>query len=186
MDIAVFGGAFDPPHLGHLTIARQLLQQELTDEVWFLPVKYHPFLKDLTIEQHRLAMLKLMLEPRMKINTFELEQPETTYTYNTLKQLSQQHLEHRLSFVIGSDNLQKFDQWDRYGELVKEFPFFVYPRHGFPLQPMYENMHEISNVEEITISSTQIRKFVETGKNIDELIHPAVAEYITQHALYSK
>lgn len=185
MDIAVFGGAFDPPHLGHLTIARQLLRQKLADQVWFLPVKYHPFLKDLTPEHHRLAMLELTLEPGMKINTFELEQSETTYTYNTLQQLAQLNPQYTFSFVIGSDNLQKFNQWDHYQDLVKEFPFFVYPRQGFPLQPLYENMRVISDVEEVKISSTQIRELIAAKKSVPELVHPAVAQYITQHALYS-
>lgn len=186
MNIAVFGGAFDPPHVGHQTIARELLQQHLAQEIWFLPVKYHPFAKNVTSEEHRFAMLQHLVEPGMKINTYELAQSETSYTYRTLKALSAQYPDHEFSFVIGSDNLQKFDQWDHYQELISEYPFFIYPRQGYSLRPLLSNMQVIEGVEEVAVSSTQIRQLVSRGEPIAGLVLPAVADYIAQHDLYSK
>ena len=185
MDIAVFGGAFDPPHLGHLTIARQLLKQHLANEVWFLPVKNHPFSKNLSAEEHRLAMLELMIEAQMRIETYELEQETVSYTYKSLKALVKQHSQHRFSFVIGSDNLQKFPEWDHATELAEQFQIFVYPRKTYPLSPLLINMQIIENVPEIEVSSTQIKELVKQGSDIKELVTPDILRYIQQNKLYS-
>lgn len=185
MHIAVFGGAFDPPHLGHLTIARQLLQQKLTDEVWFLPARRHAFAKALSPDFDRLAMLQLLLEPAMRIETYELDHDEVSYTYRTLKALQKQHPEHRFSFIIGSDNIKNFDKWDHFEELKEEFQFYVYPRSGYSMNDLFRNMHPIKDVPEIDVSSTEIKEALQQEKNVSELLPPKVWHYLQENELYS-
>src|SRR5689334_22148241 len=108
MKICLFGGAFDPPHLGHQRIAAEIIAQNLADEVWFVPVKTHSFGKPMTDPQQRLAMLQLIQLPHTKIETYELEQTGVNYTFNTLEALAKRYPEHEFSWVIGSDNLEKF------------------------------------------------------------------------------
>ena len=60
MKIALFGGGFDPPHLGHQFITQTLLERQIVEEVWYVPVKQHPFGKQVSADQHRVAMLKLI------------------------------------------------------------------------------------------------------------------------------
>lgn len=184
MNITLFGGAFDPPHNGHLQIARELLSLHLADEVWFLPVKYHAFDKKLTAGDHRLAMLKRFIEPKMKIETYELQQDSTNFTYNTLVSLRQHCPEHTFSFVIGSDNLANFHKWDNFEEMVRDFTFYVYPRKGYPLEPLQDNMVILDKVQEIDVSSTEVKKLVHQDEPIDSLVPPVINSYIKEHNLY--
>ena len=184
MNITVFGGAFDPPHLGHLAVTRALLEQKLADEVWLLPVKIHAFEKNLSNEQHRLAMLELIHSPQTRIEVAELEQTGVNYTYKTLVALAAKHPEQTFSFVVGSDNLKQFHRWDEYEALIARFPFFIYPRAGYPLEPLYQNMRVIPHVQPVQVSSTQVRERVAAGRSISDLVHPLVERYIQDHTLY--
>lgn len=184
MNIAVFGGAFDPPHNGHVTISRELLSQHIAEQVWLLPVKYHAFEKKLTADEHRLAMLNLIVEKSMCIELYEMEQESTNYTYKTLKALASKYPEHTFSFVIGSDNLALFHRWDDVEKLVEEFTFYVYPRAGFPITSLQKNMIPLSEVAEVDVSSTQVREIVSSGSSISELVPAAVEQYIHDHNLY--
>ncbi|PIY80668.1 MAG: nicotinate (nicotinamide) nucleotide adenylyltransferase [Candidatus Pacebacteria bacterium CG_4_10_14_0_8_um_filter_42_14] len=184
MNIALFGGAFDPPHEGHHLVATTILKEHKVDEVWFLPAREHPFLKPLSSGKDRVAMLELILSPGLKIETFELETDGISYTYKTLVALQEKYPDHNFSFVIGSDNLKSFDKWDEYEELVREFPFFVYPRPGFPMEPLFPNMTALSDETMVTASSTEVRERLARGESISELVEPVVEDYIRRQALY--
>ena len=200
MRITLFGAAFDPPHLGHQAIATSLLLNKQTDAVWIVPVKEHPFGKRLVEEEHRLAMGQLLAESirsavraekmslsaeQLRVETYELEQSGASYTFKTLIALSKKHPEHQFSFVIGSDNLKTFDKWDKYQEMLSRFPFFVYPRHGYPFEPLYQGMIPLREMEEVRVSSTLIRERVVNELSITDLVTPEVESYIRQHTLYS-
>ncbi len=190
MKICVFGGAFDPPHLGHQTVATEIIARKLADEVWFVPTKIHSFGKVMTAPEHRLAMLALIQTPQTKIETYELEQSGVSYTFNTLEALAKKYPEHQFSWVIGSDNLAKFhtwgDAWGRdYQQLLAAFPFYVYPRHGFPFEPLYPGMTALKELPEITVSSTEVRERIAQNQSLAGFVQPAVADYINSHQLYS-
>lgn len=196
MNISVFGGAFDPPHLGHQTVVSNLLETDLADEVWYLPVKTHHFEKNMVSAEHRLEMLKLVTAhesnksvidyrlSNIKIEDYELHQDGINYTYDTLVALSQKYPEHIFSFVIGSDNLAGFHRWLENRPKLVDFPFFVYPRAGYPFEPMYENMTPLTNMPEITVSSTQIRAAIKNRESLKGLVIEEVEEYIKTHNLY--
>ena len=190
MKVCLFGGAFDPPHLGHQTVAAELITRGYADEVWFVPTKIHSFGKVMTAPEHRLAMLALIQTPQTKIETYELEQSGVSYTFNTLEALAEKYPEHQFSWVIGSDNLAKFHTWGDaqgrdYQQLLAAFPFYIYPRHGSAFEPLYPGMTALRELPEITVSSTQVRSLVAKNQSLTGFVQPAVADYINSHQLYS-
>lgn len=186
MHITLFGGTFDPPHLGHSSIAKALLDKKLADEVWFLPVGSHAFDKKFSSALHRIAMLTLVLEDHQKIERYEIEQNGMSITYHTLNALAKKYPEHQFSFVIGSDNLARFHEWHHYEEMLQAFTFFVYPRQGFPLQPLHKGMKVIEGVEPIGISSTEVRSRIQKAQPVANLIKSTVGRYIQDHRLYNQ
>lgn len=196
MQVALFGAAFDPPHLGHLAVLTAVLRQGLADEVWLVPAKSHPFGKQLSHPKHRLAMLELLvasltdpsnnssdLIQKIRIELFELENPVISYTYITLTELSRRYPEHIFSFVMGSDNLARFNEWGGQ-EVLAKYPFWIYPRAGYPLEPLLPNMQVIQNVSEIDISSTLVRKNISQNLSIQKLVPANIISYIDSYQLY--
>lgn len=185
MKIALFGGAFDPPHVGHQQVARALLTNAIVDEVWFVPVKHHPFSKPLqATDQQRVEMLQLIVEPHMRIESYELASPEVSYAYYTLQALAKQYPHHSFSWVLGSDNLPAFHKWGFYEQLLEKFTVYVYPRTGSPFEPLYDNMIPLTTMPEVEASSTKVRERVKAGQPIDDLVTASVAAYIADHQLY--
>lgn len=193
MHIALFGGSFDPPHKGHLLVGLTLLEQHIVDEVWYVPVKKHPFGKNLSPDEDRVALLKAMIasplvqergfRDRLKVSTHELDKNDLSYSLRTLTELSQLHPEHQFCWVIGSDNVRSFTQWYQYQELLNQFVVWVYPRAEFPMTPLLPGMRSLQ-AEQVTVSSTQIRECLAQNLPITELVEPAVEQYINTHHLY--
>lgn len=186
MNISLFGGAFDPPHLGHTQVSRSLLEEKIADEVWYLPVKNHHFGKNMSDLSHRLKMLELIIhnEPRIRIELYETKQEGINYTYQTMKGLCAQYPQHSFSFVIGSDNLAGYDRWLEKHPLLLDFPFYVYPRAGYLFEPMYPNMTPLKGFATVKVSSTEVREKVKKGESISKLVDPKVEQYIIEHGLY--
>lgn len=157
MHICLFGGAFDPPHVGHQQVSKSLLEHSICDEVWFVPVKQHPFGKEVRTNGHREKMLELILDPKMRVEEYEMNKSGKSYSFDTLEALSKQYPQHTFSWVIGSDNLEKFNLWGNYEQLLKKYKVYVYPRQDFPFSPMQKGMIPLDNFTEVTVSSTDIR-----------------------------
>jgi nicotinate-nucleotide adenylyltransferase len=183
MNIALLGGAFNPPHLGHVLIARQVLDFGGVDEVWFLPNFGQSFEKPVAPVSDRLAMTRLIHMPKTKVSTLEIDNKLDGKTINLLPFLPK---EHHFIFVIGSDQLPVFHLWGEWQRLLQEMPFLVFPRYGYPSEPMYPNMVTLSHEDIIVsnISSTKIRSRVKQGLSIDEFVPAGISEYINNHALY--
>ncbi len=189
MHIALFGASFDPPHMAHRIITEQLLDQKLVDQVWLVPVKEHPFGKDMTQSGDRLAMVKFMLEKIARpktvfIDEYELTQDKPSYSFDTLEAMSRKFPEHTFSWVIGTDNLKSFAKWHEAHKLLEKYTVFVYPRAGSDSEPLLPGMKRIEHVPEINISSTDIRQKVKQGESITGLVELEVAQYIKEKELY--
>lgn len=186
MRIIIFGGSFDPPHLGHQLVAQTIIKQNLADEVWLMPCYDNPFTKKLSEVKHRLAMLNFLAEEKIKVSNYEIEQATISYSYYTLKYLAQTQPENQFTWVIGSDRLERFREWHRYEKLLEEFEVYVYPRKGFDLKPLLPGMKVIANVEEVGISSQEIKKRVAENLSIENLVPKKIEEYIMRNNLYKK
>jgi nicotinate-nucleotide adenylyltransferase len=183
MHIALLGGSFNPPHNGHISIARQVLEFTDTDEVWFLPNYGQIPPKDVAPVIDRLAMTRLLDVPKTKVSTIEIDNMLDGETAHLLPFLPK---EHKYSFIIGSDQLPGFSKWLTWEVLLKSMQFFVFPREGYPSAPIYEGMKILDDTRLVksTISSTEIRDRVKSGRSIDALVPPAIARYISDHKLY--
>lgn len=123
-------------------------------------------------------------QDKIRVEKFELDQKGTSYTYKTLQQLSTLYPEHLFSFVIGSDNLARFHEWQNYEQMLEKFPFFLYPRKDFPMSPIKKGMIALENVEPIDVSSTQVRELAAKGQGIDHLVPAEISKYLQEHKLY--
>ncbi len=207
MKIVVFGGSFHPPHLGHWQMMLELLRRKfsyhgediLADEIWLLPVGQHSFGKSLSAKVQRLELLTLFLKDfqqafpqyaaRLRMESYEIDRGEMSYTADTLRALRQQYPEHQFFFLIGSDNLANFHLWsDREGQdfhhLLAEFPVLVYPRLGYPFVPLYENMWPLADFPSVEISSTEIRQRLARGEDCQQFVSPSVLRYSKQESLF--
>lgn len=169
MKIGLLGGAFNPPHLGHLMIAQQVLDFTDTEEVWFLPNYSQLPPKPVVDVSDRLAMTKLLLLGKTKVSTIEIDNKLDGDTINLVPHLPH---EHEFRFIIGSDQLPTLHLWGRWEELLERLPFLVFPRYGFPNEPVYPNMTVISHELLIgsNIASSKIRDRVKRGLSIDQFV----------------
>lgn len=183
MKISLLGGAFNPPHLGHVLIAQQVLDFTDTDEVWFLPNYDQIPPKPVESVKHRLAMTRLLSLSRTRVSTLEIDHTLDGDTIHLLPNLPK---EHTFRFIIGSDQLPTFHLWGRYEELLKRIEFLVFPRYGFPNEPLRPHMRLVTDplLVGMNISSTKVRERVRSGLSIDQFVPAAVAAYIQEHGLY--
>jgi len=184
MKIGIFGGVFNPPHLGHLMIARQVLDFTDIDEVWFLPnYGQHPPKPHVASVIHRLAMTKFLKATGTRVSTIEIDRKLDGNTINLLPHLPPKHT---YTFIMGSDWLLGFTVWGNWELLLKKIPFLVFPRCGYANAPLYPNMTllDAPTIMTTNISSTKIRERVRKGLPIDAFVPSAIALYIKKHGLY--
>lgn len=183
MNIALLGGAFNPPHLGHLMIAQQVLDFAGADEVWFLPNFHQSPPKPVAAAHHRLAMTKLLQMPRIQVSTIEIDNALSGETIDILPFLPP---EHKFSFIIGSDQLPTFHLWKDWQKLLAAMPFLVFPRYGFPNEPLHKGMRVISHELLVgsNISSTKVRERIRRGLPIELFVPRGISQYVFEQKLY--
>lgn len=198
MKIIVFGGTFNPPHLGHQLMIEQVLSRPIEgsffDQLWLLPVGQHSFAKQFVSNEHRLAMLDLMkqsiyeknpdLLEKIFIEKYELESNKESQTYSTLEALAKKYPEHQFSFLIGSDNLEKFHLWHDYKLMLSKYPFYIYPRANFVLKPLYKGMITLEDFPKMQVSSTQVREAFANKASLNDLLDAKVIKYIRDNKLF--
>lgn len=172
----IYGGSFNPIHNGHISLARQMIESGLMDEVWFMVSPLNPFKKeqsDLLSDELRLEMTKLALEdePKMIAQDFEFHLPKPSYTWQTLQALSEVYPNRQFILIIGADNWQLFDRWFHYQDIINNFSLVIYPREGINIDiNSLPNNVKLLKAELYPISSTQVRKKIKEGKPINNLI----------------
>lgn len=184
MRIGLLGGTFNPPHIGHVLIARQVLDFTDIDEVWFLPnYGQHPPKADVAPVFDRIAMVRMIEMPKTSISTLEIDNKLDGNTFNLLPVLPK---EHTYQFIIGSDWLPKFHIWGNYKKLLEKLPFLVFPRYGHPTEPIYEHMTVVTHPSLISfdISCTKIRQRVKEGLSVANFVPEGVEQYIREKGLY--
>ena len=185
MKIGLFGGVFNPPHLGHLMIAQQVLDYTDIDEVWFVPnYGQSPPKEGVAPVVDRLAMTDLLKLPKTKVSTLEIDHK---LKGNTIDLLSLLPKKHSYTFIMGSDWLPGFTKWMRWEELLERVPFLVFPRTDHPSGPLYKHMTLLAHPDLITsnISSTKVRARIAAGLSVDQFVPKEIAHYIKEHGLYT-
>ena len=187
MKIAILGGRFDPPHIGHFLVAKQVLNlRPDIDKVIFVPAFKHPWNPIIAPTEDRIAMLKLCLGDKMEVSDFEVQREGTSYSINTAKWMKAQ-TGAELFWIVGSDIVPEFKKWKDWQELLKLATFLVVPRdpHALP-EILPEGFEVVKSAKLITtdFSSTLIRERIKEGKSIKGLVFPKVEDYIKEHNLY--
>ena len=186
MKIAVLGGRFDPPHLGHLKIAEEVLKKRPDiDKFLFMPVYKHPWTKVIASSEDRIAMLRSVLQDKTDVSEIEINN-KTVRTIDSLKILKKE-LGADFFWIIGSDILYELHRWKDPEKLTHFATFLVYPRPGYPIsQKLPKGFEKIDSPSLFDISSTTIREKVKKGESIKGLVPWKVEEYIIKHNLYVK
>ena len=192
MRVCIFGGTFDPPHIGHLLIAQTVCEEEKFDKILFMPANIPPHKKNISGVNDRLAMLNLAIKgnPNFEISDMEIERGGVSYTIDTLKDIRPSVIkaEDELFYLIGSDSLLGFKKWKNPKEILKHCNVVVAIRPGFrPSDIPAWILHRIqfANIPRFEISSSNIRQRWRENKTIRYLVTLPVWEYINHHNLYS-
>ena len=193
--IAIYGGTFDPVHLGHLEIGRRVSQVFEIDQFLFVPARQAPHKQDRepTSSFHRYAMLGLATqhEPGLCVSTFELEAPGRQYTVDTLTHFRSQFGEStELFFVMGADSWTEITTWRDWERLTTLADLIVVTRPGFKLEvpePAPESKKVfVSDAVMMDVSATQVRAATreDDEQKLNRLVPPEVANYIRKYGLY--
>lgn len=210
-DIAIFGGTFNPVHIGHYEIVKYFIDNYIVDEVWVLPSYESPH-KDIDTKKSfddRVNMLKLAFNDlkNVTINTFEEEYynqyNDKTYSYEVLNALKKKYLNCRFHFVVGFDSIKNIHTWHNYVDLIRDYWFYIFDREDDEFKTIeqkknyFDNLgknfgfkfiYEMFDIKITNISSSEIRNaFKNHDKNVEFLnkyLNKNVIKYIIDNNLY--
>lgn len=200
MRIGIFGGTFDPVHLGHLILAEQAREQGKLDQVWFLPAPRPPQKDEplLTRFEVRVEMLGLAIagHAAFRIEEIEKERKGPSYTVDTLEELTRRHPQALFSLLIGGDSLADFPTWRDPQGILARAGLLVMARPGIPLLSAEElatrlgmsdrdkvSLH-VMEAPQIDIASRDLRRRVKEGRTIRYLVPRSVEVFIQERGLY--
>ena len=185
----IFSGSFNPIHIGHLALANYLCEYEGLDEIWFMVSPQNPLKtqSELWSDGLRLKLVELSINgyPHFQASDFEFHLPRPSYSVHTLEKLRAAYPERDFYVIIGSDNWARFDRWYQSERILKENNILIYPRPNYPVKEdeLPETVRLVHSPV-FEISSTFIRKALDTGKDIRYFLHPAAWEYIKTNLQY--
>ena len=185
---ALFGGSFDPVHLGHMVVAETAAEAlGAGATVRFMPAREQPFKRaahQATPEQ-RAEMLGLAVQgnPRLRVERVELELPVPSYTVRTLRALGEREPGNRFTLLLGADAAQDLPGWWEVEALPALADIVVFARPGAAV-PRHPLIRRVIEVPGIALSATDVRERVRGGRSIRYLVPDAVREYIGAHGLY--
>lgn len=178
--VALFGGSFNPPHVGHLLAAHFVKACLEVDEVWLLPTYRHPFGKALTAFEHRMNMATLLCADAggwLSAKPFEKDVGGEGWTVDTLEHLVGRFPQHRFHWIIGSDIVADLPRWRAFDRIQQLAKVQLLNRAGHPAEgalgpPMAE------------VSSSEIRERMARGESLLGLVPASVERYLHQHSLF--
>ena len=196
--IGIFGGTFDPPHLGHLILASEARTQlQLTRLLWALTsVPPHKLEQPISSLEDRLAMLKLALkdEPGFELSTVDMDRPGPQYTLDTLNLIAHQNPNAELILLIGGDSLHDLPTWHLPEQIIascRQIGVIRRPGDSIDMSSLESQIPGITDKVQfvdaplLEISSHEIRQRVMEGMPFRYYLLPSVYEYIVSHKLYS-
>lgn len=171
MRVGVFGGSFNPPHVGHAMVVAWLGWTRRVDEVWLVPAFHHAFDKPLAPWAVRLRAAEALARtvgPRVRVVPIEAELPRPSYTVVTLRALAARHPEAVLRLVVGADVAAQSGMWRAWDAIEREFSPIVVGRGGYPPVPDTPVFPEVS--------STEVRRRLVAREPVDALVPGAVLD----------
>jgi len=171
--IGIFGGSFNPPHIGHVAICEWLFAKDLADEIWVMPCHIHPFGKELVQFKARYEMCLFAFGefgPKVHVSKIENTLGGVSHTIRTIKHILEQYPEHRFSLITGGDLQAQTSEWIDFDQIKALVPIISIPRG--PKSPIPD------------VSATEIRNRIAAGESFVDLVPKGVAVYIVTHRLY--
>ena len=174
--IGLFGGSFNPIHVGHIALAKAALNECGLDEVWLMVSPQNPLKQDqkLLDDQLRLEMAEKALEgvEGVKACGYEFQLPKPSYTWHTLQALTKDYPDCRFTLLIGGDNWAHFERWYHWQDILRTCDIAVYPREG-----------HIGTFDAplVNVSSTEIREKVKQGQSIQGLVPDSIIPLVEQY-----
>ncbi|MFC7440666.1 nicotinate-nucleotide adenylyltransferase [Laceyella putida] len=192
MKVGIFGGTFDPIHMGHLILAEQAREVAALDQVWFIPAAEppHKLDKQITAASHRVHMVHLAVRchPCFHLSTMELEREGPSYTYDTLRVLRESHPGVEFYLLVGADMVKDLPNWYKIKEILQFVQVIGLGRPGVEVETLpaevKNSLHWIPDAIETNISSTEIRQRLRQGKSVRYLVPDSVYQYMREHGLY--
>lgn len=173
MRVAIYGGSFNPPHIGHAMVAAWLGWTDQVDAVWLMPTYRHAFGKSLLPFERRVALCQALaaeVGPHVRVCKLERELPEPSYTVDTLAALRRRHPEHRFRLVVGADILPDTPKWKDWPTIERLHTPIVVGRGGYPPIEGRPTFPEVS--------STHIRARHDRGESVRDLVPKSVLELL--------
>ena len=200
MRIGIFGGTFDPVHMGHLILAEQCRDQAALDQVWFMPAAHPPHKAGthLTRFEQRCDMIELAIagHSAFRVERVESQLPPPSYTANTLAELRRRHSGDDFFLLMGSDGLPDMPGWYEPRKVIEQAGLVVVPRPGVMLWTAARLARALGVGESavrlqfvacpmIEIASRELRRAMADGMSIRYMVPRAVEEYVRDRKLYA-
>lgn len=186
--IGIFGGLFDPPHIGHLLTALDALTELSLDEIWFLVSFNPPHRNENASFDDRFNMVKLSIKGFEKFKAIDIEKElnlEKSFSLIVIKEIKKRYKGIEFWFLIGSDQFERFSTWYKPEEILKEVKIAVLKRKMEDLNNLpFSKEVKFLNNRCIEISSSEIRKRVKEGKEIKFFVRDEVEKYIKEKGVY--
>lgn len=191
MRLGLFGGTFDPPHLGHLAAAEACREAAALDLVLWIPAAVNPHKqeRERAPDDVRLAMVEAAIEGNdgFAPSDVEIAREGVSYTVDTLRALARQHPEADLAWIVGGDSLASFATWREPREILRLAELIAYPRPGSDLSDVPGWVMErttLIDAPRLDVSSTEIRARIAAGRTVRYLVPERVRSIIAEHGLY--
>ena len=190
--VLLYFGSFNPIHKGHIALAEWVVEQGLCDELIFIVSPQNPLKeqKELAPEFSRYEMCEMACSAsrypeQIKVSAVEFVLEKPSYTINTLRYLRENFgSDMEFSLLLGADNIESFDRWRNYEEILSDYPLFVYPREGYSVEKFTDKITFLADAPLFDYAATDIRKAIANNENFTDKVCPAVTKYIIQNRLY--
>ena len=189
--IGLFGGSFDPVHLGHLLVAQAAGEELALDRLFFIPAAQSPFKPSAQPAspalRERMLRLSLVGQSNCEIDTQELTRGGVSFTIDTVRDYTRRFPQAELFYLIGADHVPTLPKWREAGELARLVQFVVIPRPGEELaDPPVPFRVRVLGGWPLQLSSSQIRARVQAGQPVEHLLPPGIADVVREAGLYRK
>jgi nicotinate-nucleotide adenylyltransferase len=204
--VGILGGTFNPPHLGHVALARHARSELGLERVLLMPANVapnKPVAREDPGAEHRLAMCRLAVsaEPGVEASACEIERGGTSYTVDTVQAIHDTHPDAELTLIVGADTARTLPGWREPARLLALAKLAVAERDGLDSEDVREALASVPGapgaaeappaswmrllrMDEVAVSSSRVRELLAAGRSVTELVGEAVAGYIGAHGLY--
>ncbi len=198
MKIAVFGGAFNPVHNGHINLVNHYINLLKPDKILIIPTANPPHRENNNFvrQEHRFNMLKLAFGSysKVEISDIEFNMQGKSYTYNTISKIKKLYDNADIYLIVGEDQFLYFDKWYEYQKILDEVTVCTAQRNknkAQKLKAFAENVlnskkYIIADFDPVIVSSSEIREKLKNNERVDDLIPEKVLNYINENELYSR